>query len=161
MAFFTIEEAIIKALIEDSDIKTDLGSKFAQKVFVAAMRPQLISPGTDALFPNISVNINYGPEEPAIHAMNGVATIMMEFKELVKSGIPTEYSTMSLLKEHIFNTLAKVDFSANGLVVNHFNLLSGSQPTFDLEDKVWRWPLIFEFVHESLVTKDRVGVETP
>ncbi len=161
MAFFTIEEAIIKALIGNSDIKIELGSKFAQKVFVAAMRPQLISPGTDALFPNISVGANYGPEEPAIHAMNGVATIIMEFKELLRDGTPTRYSKMSLLKEHILDALAKVDFSANGLVVNHFNLLSGSQPFFDLEDKVWRWPLIFEFVHESLVTKDRVGVEVP
>lgn len=161
MAFFTIEEAIIKALTEDDDIKTDLGLKFAQKVFVAAVRPQLVSPNVAVLLPNISVDINSGPEEPAIHAISGVATVMMEFKELLKDGTPTKYSTMSLLKEHILNALAKVDFSANGLVVNHFNLLSGSQPFFDLEDKVWRWPLIFEFVHESLVTKDRVGVEVP
>ncbi len=108
MAFFTIEEAIIKALTEDSDIQTDLGSKFLQKVFVAAMRPQLVSPNVAALFPNISVDINSGPEEPAIHSINGVATIMMEFKELIKSGTPTRYSNMSLLKEHILNVLAKL-----------------------------------------------------
>jgi len=161
MAFFTIEEAIIKALTGNSDIQTELGSKFKQKVFVAAMRPQLVSPNVAALFPNISVGVDYGPEEPAIHAMNGIATILLEFKELIKSGTPTKYSKLSLLKQHVLDALAKVDFSANGLVVNHFNLISGSQAFFDLEDKVWRWPLIFEFVHESLVTKDRVGVEVP
>lgn len=156
MAFFTLEEATVKALVEDSDIQTILGSEFTRKVFGAETRPQLV----DGLFPTISVDINYGVEEPALPAMNGIAIIMLEFAELLASGIPTRYSDISFLKERILNVLHKVDFSAGDLILNHFQLMSGSEPFFVLEDKVWKLPLIFEFVHENQITIGRVGVFT-
>lgn len=154
MAFFTLEEATVKALIEDSDIQTILGSEFIRKVFGSETRPQLV----DGLFPTISVDINYGVEEPALPAMNGIAIIMIEFEELLADGTPTKYSDISFLKERILNALHKVDFSAGDLILNHFQLISGSEPFFVLEDKVWKWPLIFEFVHENQITVERVGV---
>lgn len=155
MAFFTIEEAIIKKLTEDSSIQTILGSNFVRKIFSASTRLQLV----DGLFPTISVDINYAPEEPALPAISGVATIMMEFKELLKDGTPIKYSDISFLKEKILDALHKVDFSSNGLTLNHFQLISGSEPFFILQDKVWKWPLIFEFVHEEGVTIGRVGIK--
>lgn len=156
MTFFTIEEAIIGKLTEDLSIQTILGSEFERKIFTAFTRPQLIS---NNLFPNISVDIDYGPEEFALPAISGVATIMMEFQELLKDGTPTRYLDISLLKEKILDALHKVDFSSGGLILNHFQLISGSEPFFVLKDKVWKWPLIFDFVHEEGVTIGRVGVK--
>lgn len=160
MAFKTIEEAIIETLINDADIKIILGSNTNKKVFVSFVRPQLINSKT-LKFPNISVSVNYGAGEPAIPAMNGVATITMEFRELGDSPIPTKYSELSLLKEKILNALAKIDFSLGDLTVNHFLLQSGSEPIFVLQDKVWQWPLIFNFVHRDAITVGRVGVVVP
>ena len=158
MAFTTIEEAEIKRLREDADIKTFLGTKADRKVYIASLRPQLVKTGA-LLFPNLSVTIDYGAQEPAIHAMNGICTIMMEFQELKRGGgTPIKYKDMSQLKERVMDAVHKVDFSTGDLVINHFNLLSGSQPIFILEDKLWSWPLLFEFVHEDLITKDRIGV---
>jgi len=161
MAFTTIEEAVIKKLSDDLDIRAFLGTDFKKKVFVASVKPQLFA-SDQLLLPNISVNVDYGPEAPAIHGMFGTCTIMMEFSEInKKSGVPTKYKDMSQLKEHIMDAVHKVDFSTGDLVLNHFNLLSGSQATFLIEDKVWRWILVFEFVHEDLITKDRIGVVVP
>jgi len=158
MAFTTLEAAVIKQLSNDADIKSFLGSDSKKKIFVASIKPQLFASGRK-LLPNISVNVDYGPEAPAIHAMLGTCTIMMEFAEINRNTeVPTFYKRMSLLKENIMNAVHKVDFSTGDLVLNHFNLLSGGQATFLIEDKVWRWPLQFEFVHEDLITKDRVGV---
>lgn len=158
MAFKTIEEAIIETLINDADIKTILGSNANKKVFISFVRPQLIN-SKQLKFPNINISVNYGAGEPAIPAMNGVATITMEFRELGDSLTPTKYSALSLLKEKILNALAKVDFSLGDLTINHFLLQSGSKPIFILSDKVWQWPLIFNFVHRDNVTVGRVGVE--
>lgn len=160
MAFKTIEEAIIETLINDADIKIILGSNANRKVFVSFMRTQLIN-SKQLKFPNISVSISYGPAEPAIPAMNGVATITMEFKELGDALIPILYASLSFLKEKILNALAKIDFSLGDLTVNHFLLQGGSEPIFILQDKVWQWPLIFNFVHRDNVTVGRVGVEVP
>ncbi len=161
MAVFTLEEAVIKKLREDSDIRDFLGTDVDKKVFIAAMRVQLFA-SNKLILPNIAISVDYGPEEPAIHAMNGICTIMMTFAETnLLTRLPTKFEDMSLLKEHIMDAVHKVNFSDVGFVVNHFNLLSGSAPVFNLDDKVWTWPLIFEFVHEDLITKDRVGVVVP
>ena len=157
MAFKTIEEAIIQTLINDTNVKAVVGTPTNKKIFVAFTRAQLVN-SSSVKFPNISVSINYGPQAPALPAMLGVATITMEFTELDNNGIPFKYSTMSLLKQHIIDALAKVDFSLGDLIINHFLLQDGSEPDFDLEDKVWRWPLIFNFVHQDEVTIGRVGV---
>ena len=161
MAVFTIEEAVVKKLREDPDIRTFLGTDVDKKVILAAMRPQLFA-SDKKLLPVISISVDYGPEEPAIHAMNGICTIMMTFAETdLLTRHPIKYERMSLLKEHIMDAVHKVNFSDVGFVVNHFNLLSGSSPTFIVDDKVYQWPLVFEFVHEDLITKDRVGVVVP
>lgn len=161
MAVTTIEGAVIRHLRENPNIRTFLGTDVEKKIFVAAMRPQLFA-NNQLLLPNITVGVDYGPEEPAIHAMNGVCTIMITFPEIdLNTRHPIKYENMSLLKEHIMDAVHKVNFSDVGFVVNHFNLLSGSEPTFIIDDKVWQFPLVFEFVHEDLITKDRVGVEVP
>ena len=161
MAFKTIEEAIVQALINDTNVKAVVGTPINKKIFIGFTRPQLVNK-TSAKFPNISVSINYGPQEPALPAMLGVATIMMEFSELKENnGIPFKYAIMSLLKQHILDALAKVDFSISDIIINHFLLIGGSEPFFILEDKVWRWPLIFEFVHQDEITIGRVGVVVP
>ena len=157
MAFFTLEEAVIKQFRNDPSITSFLGKDFSKKIFEAFVRPQLFQSG-NLLLPNISIDINYGAEEPALPAMNGICTITMDFEELKPDGTPTRYSDMSLLKEHIMDAVHKIDFSAMGITMNHFNLLSGSEPFFILEDKIWKWPLIFEFVHENQITIGRVGV---
>lgn len=154
--FKTIEEEVVRTLITDANIKTIITTDIIKRIFIDFTRPQTKK------FPMISVGVNYGPQEPAIHAMNGICTITMEFKELQSggSGKPTKYSKLSLLKQHIIDALSKKSFGTN-LVINKFLLLSGSVPFFDTTDKVWRWPLVFDFVHEDDVVKGRVGVEIP
>ena len=163
MPVFTIEEAAIRALQNDSTVQSILGSNYNKKIFMDSLRPQLSENNSmiRKYFPNISIDINYGEAEPTLPAMHGVCTIMMEFFERELDGIPTKFSDLSLLKERILVVLGKVDFSTGGLVVNHFLLISQSEPFFNLEDKVWRWPLIFEFVHEDIITIGRAGFPIP
>ena len=170
MAFTVIEEEIIRTLKDDSNIKIFLVTDVQKKIFAEDVRPQTVG------FPNISTSVDYGPQTPALPAMLGTATIMMEFEELDSDGIPTKYSDLSLLKQHILDALSKVDFGSgangeydfefsdeyvaqiSGLILNHFLLIGNSEPIYVAEDKVWKWPLIFEFVHEDEITVDRVGV---
>jgi len=167
--FVTIEEEVVRVLVDDANVKTIIDTDTNKRIFVASLRPQTKK------FPMLSVDTDYGPEEPAIHALNGICTIMMEFKELQNNGKPTEYSQLSLLKQHILDALSKKSFGSGngdysfehstafsggglGIIVNKFLLTSDSEPIFDLEDKVWRWPLIFDFVHRDILTVGRVGV---
>jgi len=84
----TIEQAIITRLINDTDIRNFLGSNFARKVYVAAIRPQQTGD-----LPNISISVNRGPSHPRFHAMEGIVTILLVFPEKGSSGRPFKFSS--------------------------------------------------------------------
>lgn len=136
----TIEEAIIIALRADSDVSSFLGSDFKKKIFITSVRSKNLG------LPAIGISVDLGPAQPRLPAMEGIVTIILEFAEKKSNGKPTTYRDMNDLREHVLDALHKIDFSTGNFVLNHFVLTGGSEPIFDLTDKVWKFPLIFETV---------------
>lgn len=144
----TIEEAIIIKLRADTDIVSFLGSDFRKKIFITSVRSKNIG------LPAIGISVDLGPAQPRLFAMEGIVTIVLEFNEKT-NGESTKYTDMNDLREHVLDALHKIDFSTGNLILNHFVLTGGSEPIFDLTDKVWKFPLIFETVFVDNLTVGR------